>query len=274
MQIGVLMTCHNRKANTLSGLRALFEATLPPGVALRVFLVDDGSSDGTAEAVAAEFPQVSLQRGSGQLYWCGGMRLAFEHASGEDLDFHLWLNDDTVVAQYSLEALVATYRKHQASEAIVVGATCDAATGMHTYGGLARRVLWRPLSFTLVPPSDEAVHCDTMNGNIVLVPRAAFERLGNLDPAFVHGIGDLDYGLRARQAGIPILIAPGFLGTCSRNPVRGSFSDHELSAQRRWQLLTSPKGLPLRSWLAFSRRHAGLFWPVYSLWPYLKVLVP
>ena len=40
-EIAVLLTCHNRKAQTLTCLASLFEAELPPGVQLDVFLTDE-----------------------------------------------------------------------------------------------------------------------------------------------------------------------------------------------------------------------------------------
>jgi GT2 family glycosyltransferase len=60
--------------------------------------------------------------------------------------------------------------------------------------------------------------CDTMHGKCVLIPRSVVQIVGNLDPAFVHYIGDWDYGLRTRQEGCTVWIAPGYLGTCSLNP--------------------------------------------------------
>ena len=45
--IAVLLTCHNRKVKTISCLKSLYEATLPKGFSLEIFLVDDGSVDGT-----------------------------------------------------------------------------------------------------------------------------------------------------------------------------------------------------------------------------------
>src|SRR5262245_41763769 len=97
IRVAVLVTCHNRKPKTLGSLAALYGQQLEEGVQLDVFLVDDGSSDGTSEAVAVRFPAVHITRGSGDLYWVGGMRAAYEAASRADYDYHLWLNDDTIL---------------------------------------------------------------------------------------------------------------------------------------------------------------------------------
>ena len=42
------------------------------GVVLEAFVLDDASSDGTGAAVAERFPEVTLLRGTGSLYWNGG----------------------------------------------------------------------------------------------------------------------------------------------------------------------------------------------------------
>ena len=49
--ISVLLTCHNRKAKTLGCLTSLYAAELPVGYDMEVYLVDDGCTDGTADAV-------------------------------------------------------------------------------------------------------------------------------------------------------------------------------------------------------------------------------
>jgi hypothetical protein len=79
------------------------------------------------------------------------------------------------------------------------------------------------------------------------------------------------YGLCAKQAGIKVLVVPGFVGVCDKNPVAGSFNDRSLSARERWKKMMQPKGLPPSSWMVFTRRHGGLLWPLYWVAPYLRV---
>ena len=70
--IAVLITCHNRKDTTLSCLGRLFSIRKD----IDVYCVDDNSTDGTADAIRENFPQVNLIRGDGNLFWCRGMRKA------------------------------------------------------------------------------------------------------------------------------------------------------------------------------------------------------
>src|SRR4051794_17710906 len=95
MYIAVLITCFNRRKKTLACLQRLEQQRLPEKAKLEIFLTDDGSSDGTAEAVRERFPYVRLYRGTGSLYWAGGMRRTWGFARLYDPDYYLLLNDDT-----------------------------------------------------------------------------------------------------------------------------------------------------------------------------------
>lgn len=275
-RIATLFTCHNRKAKTLACLEALFQNLLPEGYTLDVFLVDDGSADGTEQAVRGHYPQVNIIKGDGSLYWNGGMRVAFAAAMGKGFDYYLWLNDDTLLYPTALNSLIATSCELQdkyGKSVIVVGSTQDENDGRLTYGGVIRPNKWKTLFFKLVTPKDMPIECETMNGNCVLIPREIAKVVGNLEKKFAHAMGDQDYGLRARNAGFSVWVMAGFAGTCSRNAVTGSFNDTSLPVTVRLRKMMQPKGLPLSSWRIFTQRHAGILWPLYWLWPYAKVML-
>jgi GT2 family glycosyltransferase len=272
--IAVLLTCHNRKEKTLACLRRVYEQELPPGVALSVFLVDDGSTDGTADAIRERFPSVRLIPGNGSLFWNGGMRTAFAKAMREGFDYYLWVNDDTVLNRNAIDVLMRTASSvPDPKHAIVVGSVCDPDTGVHTYGGVKRYSRLRPLRFSPVIPALAPQPCDTVNGNCVLVPAGVVKRIGNLSAEFRHGMGDFDYGLRALKAGCSVWVAPGYLGTCKQNARTGTWKDTSLSLRERWRKLVGFKGLPPREWLVFCLRHAGFMWPVNWMLPYARVVV-
>jgi GT2 family glycosyltransferase len=144
---------------------------------------------------------------------------------------------------------------------------------MHTYGGVYRQKWWRPLIFSPIIPGDKATPCDTMNGNCVLIPDCIAEKVGNLDISFTHRMGDFDYGLRARKLGIKNLVAPGYLGTCSRDSLAFKFWDVPYSLKDRWKTINSPLGIPPKERAVFARRHAGFFWIIFWISPYLRMLM-
>lgn len=275
--IAVLITCHNRREKTLVCLRALFAQSIPKGLVLEVFLVDDGSTDGTGDAVRMQFPRVNVLRGNGHLYWCGGMRFAWAEAMKDDFDAYLWLNDDAILLPNAIETILATARKGYAREGckgIVVGSCRDPESGKHTYGGRVKRNRRTHLPDQLLPPEDKILPCDTMNGNLVFVPREVVNRLGNLSPEFTHAFGDVDYGLRARRQSIPLSIAPGYLAECAANNRVPSWINSRVSIIDRWRDMCSPRGLPPKQWYLYVRRHTGWKWPVYLLKPFVRILFP
>jgi GT2 family glycosyltransferase len=275
-KIAVLLTCHNRKDKTLTCLEALLKNTIPIGYSLEVFLLDDGSTDGTSQAVHDSYSQVNIIKGDGNLFWNRGMRVAFSAAMKKGFDYYLWLNDDTLLYPTAIQSLLETsvnLKIKYAQSVIVVGATEDEKGGRLTYGGVVRASRWKRTAFTLIKPSEVPVECETMNGNCVLIPDEVAQAVGGMEPEFAHAMGDLDYGLRARETGFFVWVMPGYAGTCANNPTSGSFNDPSLSVILRLRKMLQPKGLPLRSWRIFTQRHAGIFWPIFWLWPYVKILI-
>ena len=277
-QIAVLMTCHNRRTLTLACLETL--RSQPLFAPENLFLVDDGSSDGTGEAVRAALPGANVIAGDGSLFWNGGMRLAWDSAKAADrrFDFYLWLNDDVALAPGTLEMLVtdADATVPRGAPVIVSAAARDPASGGITYGAQRRPDPARPLRMMLLAPEGRPIPAETVSGNIVLVSAAAEEWLGNLSPEFEHIFGDLDYGLRATARGIPVMLASRVGGTCAANDDAGSSLDESMGVaarlRRRWHEAGKVHG---RDWRRFVKRHGGggLAPLKHRIGPYLRILL-
>ena len=271
-QLAVLMTCHNRRDTTLACLQALYQQD----AIFDVFLVDDGSSDGTSDAVIASYPDVKILQGDGNLFWVGGMRLAFAEALKGNYNYYLWLNDDTLLEPQALNDLLNIHHdlaKRGHPNSIVVGSTQDPLTGQPTYGGAVQSKLWYTKKFEFVEPGQTSQECDTMFGNCVLIHNSVASKVGNIDGAFIHSMGDLDYGLRAGKLGCSIWAAPGFVGTCSRNSLDGSWVDPNLYLYRRLKKAFHPKAFPFKAWTVFCKRYSGIFWFIYWPLPYLRSVI-
>jgi GT2 family glycosyltransferase len=267
--VTAILTCHDRRELTLRALAGWF-GQRGHGAELSAVLVDDGSTDGTAAAVAAAFPQVTVIPGGGSLYWAAGMALAERHARGNDPDALVWLNDDVVLAENCLRELMST-SAGSTPPAVVAGALADPDTGAVSYGAFAPR-RWHPLRGSLVEPAGRPLPVRAIHGNVVYVPRAAYARLG-IDGGFAHAYADLDYGLRLNRAGHPVLLTAGTVGWCSRGTSSRPSSTGPGPLLDRLARLNSPRGVPMRSQVRFLRRHGGPLWPVLAVAPYAREIL-
>ncbi len=250
--LAVLVTFHNRKEKTLACLASLFNCSLPTDYLFDVFLVDDGSTDGTSEAVLAKFPMVNIISGDGDLYWNRGMYLAWITAvSLKDYDYYLWLNDDAILFEYALK-LMLEYSNAIENKRIIVGATCSQIDGTVTYSGFN-------FPNKKLNPNGSWQDCDFFNGNIVLIPAFVYRQVGLLDKRFRHALGDFDYGMRATKLGLIHALSPQFLGTCEDHTTDPPWRNNSVPIYKRLKYLYSPLGNNPFEFFAFDKRHNGLF---------------
>ena len=266
--IAVLITVFNRKEKTLLCLKNLFSQTLPDGYTIDVYLTDDGCTDGTPEAVAALYPQVTIIHADGNLYWNRGMYTAWKKAAEtKDYDFYLWLNDDTFVYNDMVSALLHL-SEDKDNGCIIVGPTQSTDHTGGTYGG-------RLKDGSIPKPTGMSVEVKTMNGNIVLIPRSVFFLLGNLDYYFTHSKGDFDYGLRAAKAGIRIYQAGKYLGECDAHAALDKWCNPEVPFLERWKMLHRPNGMPPKETFHLERRHNSMLMAVFHFCTiYIRCIFP
>lgn len=249
--IATLITVHNRKQKTLQCLRCLYKQVPIEGYELDVFLTDDGCTDGTPESIREEFPQVTIIKGDGSLFWNRGMYAAWSKAVEiADYDYYLWLNDDTALFDDSLTKLLCVSNENN-DKCIVVGATCDSNKNHITYGG-------RDIKGKLLSISDTTQKCEAFNGNIVLIPRYVYQLLGKNKYTYRHALGDFDYGLRAYKKGVTSIVAPGFLGVCNNNVSTPTWCNPQIRFRERWKAFRTPLGNNPEELFIFSYQNYGI----------------
>ncbi|MDA3892742.1 MAG: glycosyltransferase [Salinivirgaceae bacterium] len=252
-------------------LQHLYASNLPANYFFDVFLVDDGSTDGTGLAVKAEYPEVRVIAGNGQLYWNKGMHLAWETASNEkDYDFYLWLNDDTfldVEAINELLVCLALSLNANNPQTIIVG-VCKTSFNSNkvSYGGRA--------DLDLLIPNGIIQPCKYINGNLVLVPKLVFKTLGNLSTEYTHGMGDYDYGLRALKQGFNCMITRKIIAVCPVNDGIPMWCNPKVPIRQRFANFHSPNGLNISEYLIFRRKFWGWQWIIFATKSYVKLLFP
>lgn len=246
-RIAVLMTCYNRAGTTLECLRRLFAQEVPEGYSFDVWLVDDASPDKTGERVKAAYPQVNVVQGTGKLFWCKGMRLAWssalqhEEASGERYAYFLWLNDDAQLKPDALMNVLSDCEEH--GGAIVGRFSSDANEKDVSYGLKGGRF---------------------MSGNFVLIPRDVMDKVGIIHGGYHHQYGDYDYGLRVLKSGLPLHPSTRICGVCPQQPERYSHLAGKNLVQRI-RLLWDPRGYDIHDAVLYKFRNFGMFRAMLSV---------
>jgi len=228
-QIAVLLTCFNRKEKTINCLNQLFKLKSD----LDVYLVDDGSTDSTGDAVLLEFPQVNLIIGSGNLFWNRGMHLAWEHADKNDYDYYLWLNDDVIIYENCFDELFSCTELTE-NKSIISGIIETSDKKDTLYGGYDSNM-------NLIKPNGELNSIRNMNGNVVIVPKEVYKVLGNLDIHYHHDLGDVDYGLRAQNNGIGVFTTRVAIASGDKNDIC-RVRQNNTTISKRFKKLYSPLG--------------------------------
>lgn len=243
----VVIPVHNRRAITLYSLQQFRDHD--DLAHYRVVVIDDGSTDGTGEAIAQQFPAVHLLTGDGNLWWTGAIRLGMEYAIAQGAEHLIWLNDDCRLAPGTLDGLVQFGRDHPSAIVGAQGFEQDDPTRL-SFGG--KRKTWQGYRFLTLPPG-QTLPCDLLSGNLVCIPRAVVEAIGypdvNTSP---HYGGDSLYLLRAQKAGFQLFVDSRYSVTNHAAESRLCPSDWLMTPGDPWQLLR----------LAFNP-HSGLSWRLW-----------
>lgn len=222
-KIGVVFPCHNRRDLTLKCLKSLSRIN-SEGLDVRTYVVDDGSTDGTSEAIERDFPDVRLIKGDGNLWFTEGTNVGVRAALEENPDYILMMNDDQIFDENFLRYLVGTAEKHPRS---VVGPLLLLWDAPHmlfqtsprweTLKGGWRH--WQLQTIWTVPERPWTV--DIIVGNCLLVPTAAIREEGVMDADRYPNFGDGEYTPRLRKKGWKLLIDPRSRVFCQPNTIPG-----------------------------------------------------
>ncbi|MFD1871838.1 glycosyltransferase family 2 protein [Hymenobacter bucti] len=173
----------------------------------RTVVVDDGSTDETAAALARDYPEVAVVTGDGNLFWTAGVNLGIRHALALGADRVMTLNNDVVAAPDFVAQMLAAAAQHPTA---VLGALeFDANTGETIYGGerLDFRTNTRHDLLDEIPASQRTgLHPVTyLPGRGLLIPKAVTDKIGLFDEKRLpHYLADFDYTSVARRAGFPV----------------------------------------------------------------------
>jgi len=260
--VAVIVLNFNKKAELLACLDSVRVLDYAP---FHVVVVDNGSADGSADAVAERFPDYHLIRNETNLGACQGRNIGATFAADHlSAGYLLFLDDDTILdprfLDHVMRALVAdpgaaiatgkAYTAYPSTTIMSAGVVANFTTGSvydlgtgETDGG----------------QFDEAREIDACGGFGFLIRAEVYRRLNGMDLVFTpYGWEDIDLCLRARQASHRCLYVPEAVIYHSGGKIgRGPLEAYERHKARNfmillwrhtnlWQKITCPAVIALR----------------------------
>lgn len=211
MTVHVIVPVFNRLAMTQSLVACLRRQAL--NQPLRILVVNDGSTDGTAKWLADQ-DDIEVLNGDGSLFWGGAVDLAVRHLQTKAVaeDWVLLMNNDTTVADDFVQLLLDAA---QANAPAAVGSVIrDEADHVRLLSIGARVDAWRLLTCDLFDNavsqlvSDATVEVDALSGRGALFPMASLIAAGGMRPrALPHYLADYEVSLRVRKQGWRLLVS-------------------------------------------------------------------
>lgn len=208
--VWIILVNWNGRAVTLDCLASLRRVKHP---SFRVLVVDNASTDGSAAAIRAEYPEVEVLEMPANLRFAGGNNAGIRHALARGAGRIVLLNNDTTVAPDFLtrleERLAADPGAGVAAPKIYYHAEPDRLwfaggeisfwTGTMRHTGIRERDTGR---------WDVPREIDYATGCCLLTTPAVLERAGLLDEGFFIYAEDADWSLRVRRSGYRVLYEP------------------------------------------------------------------
>lgn len=183
-------------------IESLLAVEDPP---LRITVVDNGSTDSSADAVAARFPGVRLLRNGENLLFAEGNNVGLRHAIASGGRFFLLLNNDTEVDPSFASEMMAAFEEPGVG---IVGPRIfyhDDPGRLWYGGGDFFPGLWLPRHRDVRKPAGEAKDrrgpTKWVTGCAMLVRKEVIDDIGMLDPSYTIYCEDVDFCLRASGAG-------------------------------------------------------------------------
>jgi GT2 family glycosyltransferase len=216
--LAVIIPAYNRWEETADCLERLFHDVYP---AKRIFLIDDGSTDGTTERCRERFPGVEILHGNGDLWWSGAINLGIEAALRSDVDLVLWLNNDNLVEPETIPRLIEVYRRCP-PRSVICAENRSTMTGKLEWQG--EPPFWHPEAHAWKAdqerePTFSLTH--PPGGRGVLIPTVCFREVGVVDEdQFPHYWADHDFHYRAMERGYRYLLVRGATVWNRPNPPR------------------------------------------------------
>lgn len=234
--VSVIVLTWNNKADTLECLESLYQLDYANYC---LVVVDNGSIDGTVEAVLNRFPDVQVIENGQNLGYAEGNNVGIRYALNQEADYILILNNDTVVDPTILQELVSVAQMHPQSAVfcpkiycysppttmMFAGAKWDSEKALFRYKGLGE------------PDNGEAntlSETDVGSGCALFFRSEIIPDIGLFDPRFFLLWEETDWCCRVKNRGFSLLFVPS---ARVWHKISRSFEGQEQGAQYQYYFM-------------------------------------
>lgn len=187
-----------------------------------IWVVDNGSSDGSVEMVEREFPQVKLIKNEENLGFAKANNQAIKESKG---NYILVLNSDTIILPNALDRMVEFMNTNK-NVGMIGGRILNADGSIQLTCGRAFPTIWsifleKTLSSQLFSgirtikkclssqwPRDRFCEVDVVNGSCMMVRRKTINKIGPLDEQYFLYWEHVEWCKRIKEAGWKIYLLP------------------------------------------------------------------
>lgn len=248
LKISVVIPTYNRKQE-LCKLLTQLNHQIFSGFQIQVFVVVDGSTDGTVEILKSDFPFVRIVQGPGNWWYTKSMNEGFKIALQNKPQYILCLNDDLEIQADYIEHLVHAINEIKCDSIIgSISYTIEKpyriiSAGVQEINPFYNRAIHYLPFLKIIDPSELSgvkVTC-LLPGRGMLIPTNILTRLHLFDEKFVQYHSDTDFCQRALKNNVKIFISwdarvfchltktsptSSFLNSSFTNLIRSFFNPH------------------------------------------------
>ena len=276
MKIWICIPVFNRKQLTLDCLVSLQKQQFTN---FTVVICDHGSTDGTSQAIAENFPNVIVINAENSLWWTGAINRCVSYVlkNADAEDALLTMNNDNEVPEDYLQNLATNYNKYPNS--IITSVVYDIKT--HNLISTAYKQNWllakvKTLNFEKdhLPNDADVVEVSHASGRGTLFPLDVFKKIGLFDETHLpHYAADFDFTFKAARANYKIYACLdckvfSYIEETGMTKVLNKFSLK--SFINYFASIRSPANLKARFWYGWNNC-PKYYLPIYFIFDFIRI---
>lgn len=234
--IAVVVLSYNKRDDLLLALESIRRSDYPD---LVVVVVDNASEDGSADAVEARYPGVTLIRNSRNLGAAGGRNAGWRYLRRNTAcDYVVFLDDDSEVTPSYFAMIARCFEAHPEAGIVAGKALTGVDSGVIMSAGIDVNLYTGHVGDIGVGEKDRGQYevardLQACGGFALAVRASAFEELKGIDEQFnPYGWEEVDFCLRARKAGYRVRYEPRAVlchkGTKAGRPPKAEYERHKV----------------------------------------------